>query len=128
MRTEGAKRLLMISIPDHATEDYDDQVGKFRTKNLVAILRAVPLTDGTCSAVASKAREYGSTVLASALDEWIQEGREDLMAGDTDSALVSFTTYFDKRERRPDSKAGVNNASKSAASPRLRSPLRQTSA
>ena len=49
----------------------------------VTILRAVPRTDGTCSAVDSKAREYGSTVLASTLDEWIQEGREDLIAGDT---------------------------------------------
>ena len=61
----------MNAVPqDRPKSDYG--VDDFKAENLVAILRAVPLTDGTCSAVASKAREYGSTVLArtSTLDEW----------------------------------------------------------
>ena len=96
----------MIRIPDYASQDHDHGVGEFRTENLVAILRAVPQTDGTCSAVATKAQEYGSTVLASTLDEWIQEGREDLMAGDTETAFARFATAFDERKRQPNGKSG----------------------
>lgn len=96
----------MIRIPDYASQDHDHGVGDFRAANLVAILRAVPQTDGTCGAVASRAREYGSTILASTLDEWIQEGREDLIAGDTETAFARFATAFDERKRRPGAKAG----------------------
>jgi len=72
----------------------------------VAGLRAVPQTDGSHSAVASEAQEYGSTVLASTLHEWIQEGREDLMAGDTETAFARFVTAYDERKSRPKSRAG----------------------
>ena len=99
-------RILMIRVPDYASQDHDDGVGEFRAENLVAILQAVPQTDGTYSAVASKAREFGSTVLASTLDEWIQEGREDLIAGDNETAFARFVTAFDERQTRPQSKAG----------------------
>ena len=105
----GSKRLKILkraSVPDRMNADPDYGVDDFRAPNLVAILRAVPLTDGTCSAVASKAREYGSTVLASTLDEWIQEGREDLIAGDTETAFARFVTAYDERKSRPKSKAG----------------------
>lgn len=102
--TRGGNRRLKIlervSVPDRMNADPDYGVDEFRTKNLVAILRAVPLTDGTCNAVASKAREYGSTVLASTLGEWIQEGREDLIAGDTETAFARFVTAYDERKRR----------------------------
>ena len=68
----------------------------------VVILRAVPQTDGTYGAVATKAREYGSTVTESTLDEWLQEGRGDLIAGDTETAFARFTAAFDQRKSRPD--------------------------
>ena len=100
------KRLLMIRIPDHASQDPDYGVDDFKAENLVAILRAVPQTDGTCSAVARKAHEYGSTVLASTLDEWLQEGREDLISGETETAFARFVTAYDERKNRPKSKAG----------------------
>ena len=100
------KRPLMIRIPDYASQDHDHGVGDFRTPNLVAILHAVPQTDGTCGAVPSKAREYESTVTESTLDEWIQEGREDLIAGDTETAFARFVTAFDDRKTRPDANAG----------------------
>ena len=79
------KRLLMIRIPDHASQDDDHGVGDFRAPNLVAILRAVPQTDGTCSAVASKAREYGSTVTrvdAGRVDPGGQRGPDRRRHGD----------------------------------------------
>ena len=108
--TRGGRKCLKIleraRVPDPMNADPDYGVGDFRAANLVAILRAVPQTDGTCSAVASKAQEYGSTVLASTLDEWIQEGREDLIAGDTETAFARFATAFDDRKTRPDAKAG----------------------
>ena len=105
----GSRRLKMlerVSVPDRTNADPDNGVGDFIAPNLVAILRAVPQTDGTCSAVASKAREYGSTVLASTLDEWIQEGREDLIAGDTETAFARFVTAYDERQKRHDGRAG----------------------
>lgn len=107
--TRGGPRRLKIlertSVPDRMNADPEHGVGDFRAPNLVAILRAVPQTDGTCSAMASKAQEYGSTVLASTLDEWIQEGREDLIAGDTQTAFARFVTAYDERKRRPNAKA-----------------------
>lgn len=105
----GRKRLKIleqVSVPDRMNADPDYGVDDFRAANLVAILRAVPQTDGTCSAVASRAREYGSTVLASTLDEWIQEGHEDLIAGDTQTAFARFATAYEERKSRPKSKAG----------------------
>ena len=60
----------------------------------------------THDAVATKGQECGSTVLASTLDESIQEGREDLIAGDSETAFARFTTAFDERQRRPNAKAG----------------------
>ena len=70
------KRMPMTWPPDCSNEQPDDPVVEFRAESPVAILRAIPQTDGSCSAVASKAREYGSTVLASTLGEWIQESRD----------------------------------------------------
>ena len=105
----GSKRLKIlerVSVPDGMNADPDYGVDDFRAPNLVAILRAVPQTDGTCSAVVTKAREYGSTVTESTLDEWIQEGREDLMAGDTETAFARFATAYDERKNRPNGKAG----------------------
>ena len=105
----GRKRLKIlerVSVPDRMNADPDYGVDDFRAPNLVAILRAVPLTDGTCSEVVSKAQEYGSTVTESTLDEWIQEGREDLIAGDTETAFARFVTAYEERKSRPKSTAG----------------------
>ena len=105
----GRRRLKILErtrVPDPMNADPDYGVDEFRAPNLVAILRAVPQTDGTCSAVVSKARQYGSTVLASTLDEWIQEGCEDLIAGDTETAFARFATAFDERKSRPNGKTG----------------------
>ena len=93
-------------MPDRMTADPDYGVDDFRAPNLVAILRAVPQTDGTCSAVASKAQEFGSTVPETTLDDWLQEGREDLIAGDTETAFARFVTAYDERKNRPNAKAG----------------------
>ena len=96
--------MLRSHIPDYASRGHG--VGDFRAANLVAILRAVPQTDGTRNTVASKAREHGSTMDEATLDEWIQEGREDLIAGDTETAFARFVTAFDERKRQPNGKAG----------------------
>lgn len=96
----------MIWPHDRSNEQPHDQAGEFKAKNLVAILHAVPQTDGTCSAVASNVRKYESMVLASTLEEWLQEGHEDLIAGDTETVFARFVTPYEERKRRPDAKAG----------------------
>ena len=117
-RGRRTKRLLRIRIPDYANQDHDHWVGEFRAENLVAILRAIPQTDGTYSAVATKAREYGSTVLASTLDEWIQEGRDDLIAGDSETAFARFATAYEERKRLPGGRTNGYQHPQNAAIPR----------
>ena len=73
----------------------------------MAILRAVPQTDGTCSAVASKAQRVREHSPGDR--RWttgLQEGREDLIAGDTETAFARFVAAYDERKNRPNAKAG----------------------
>ena len=94
------KRTPIIRVPRCSDQEGNNPISDFRAANLVAILRAVSRTDGTCRAVASEAQAAGSTVLASTLAEWIQEGREDLVAGDTETAFARFAAAYDERRRR----------------------------
>ncbi len=79
-----------------------NDVGYFTAENLVAILRAVPQTDGTYRAVVAKAREHGSDVPEAELTRWIAEGNADIRAGNDETAYARFTRKFEelKRDRR----------------------------
>ena len=56
-------------------------VGLFTTENIVAILRAIPESDGSYREVARKAEQYGSTVHYHTISNWVRHGRADLEAG-----------------------------------------------
>ena len=53
-------------------------VGLFTAENIVAILRAIPESDGSYRDVARKAEQYGSTVHYHTISNWVRHGRTDL--------------------------------------------------
>ncbi len=76
-----------------------NDVGYFTAENLVAILRALPKTDGTYRAVVAKAREHGGDVPEAELARWIAEGTADIRAGNDETAYARFTRKFDELKR-----------------------------
>ena len=56
-------------------------VGLFTAENIVAVLRAIPESDGTYRDVASKAEQYGGNVHDHTISNWLSHGRPDIEAG-----------------------------------------------
>ena len=50
-------------------------VGLFTVENIVAVIRAIPESDGTYRDVARKAEQYGSTVHYHTISNWVRHGR-----------------------------------------------------
>ena len=74
---------------------YISGVGSFTTDNIVAVLRALPDTDGTYVQVAARATEHGAQVAANTLGKWISAGRADIKAGRTQTAYARFAQRYD---------------------------------
>ena len=55
-------------------------VGLFTAENLVAVLRAIPESDGTYRDVARKAEQYGGNVQYHTISNWASHGRADIEA------------------------------------------------
>ena len=62
-------------------------VGLFTAENIVAVLRAIPESDGTYRDVASKAEQYGGNFQYHTLSNWASHGRADVEAGPTVNRL-----------------------------------------
>ena len=71
-------------------------VGHFTAENIVAVLRAVPETDGTYAEVVERAREYGVTISKSVLGKWVATGHRDLQARRSQTAFGRFTAMYDE--------------------------------
>ena len=71
-------------------------VGYFTAENIVAVLRALPETDGTYAEVVKQAREYGSTISKAVLGRWVAEGHHDLQASKRQTAFARFTAMYDR--------------------------------
>ena len=69
-------------------------VGLFTAENIVAILRAIPESDGSYRDVARKAEQYGSTVHYHTISNWVRHGRTDLEAGQPSTAYARFTKRY----------------------------------
>ncbi len=50
-------------------------VGLFTAENIVAVIRAIPESDGTYRDVARKAEQYGGTVHYHTISNWVSHGR-----------------------------------------------------
>ena len=71
-------------------------IGYFTAENIVAVLRAVPQTDGTYAEVVKHAREYDAGVPKHTLGKWVSTGRRDLKAGRRETAFARFAAHYDR--------------------------------
>ena len=71
-------------------------VGHFTAENIVAVLRALPETDGTYAEVVKRAREYGAEISKDTLGKWVSTGHRDLKAGNAPRRSRGSPNYFDQ--------------------------------
>ena len=73
-------------------------VGLFTAENIVALIRAIPESDGTYRDIARKAEQYGGNVQYHTIAGWISHGRADVAAGQPSTAnYARFTKLYRKR-------------------------------
>ena len=70
-------------------------IGSFTTDNIVAILRALPETDGTYIQVVALATEKGAQLSTNTIGKWITNGRADIQAGKSQTAYGRFSQRYD---------------------------------
>ena len=75
------------------------RIGAFTTENIVAVLRAVPETDGKTAHVIVKAREYGANLGTQTLNRWIYAGHADIRDGRNQTAFARFTKRYEDIKR-----------------------------
>ena len=71
-------------------------IGYFTAENIVAVLRAVPQTDGTYAEVVKHAREHEADVSKDLLGKWVSTGRRNLKAGRRETAFARFADHYDR--------------------------------
>ena len=69
-------------------------VGLFTAENIVAVIRAIPESDGTYRDVACKAQKYGGNIQHHTLSNWLSHGRTDVTAGQPSTAYARFTKLY----------------------------------
>ena len=69
-------------------------LGLFTAENIVAILRAISVSDGTYRDGASKAEQYGGNFQYHTISNWISHGRADVAAGQPSTAYARFTKRY----------------------------------
>ena len=69
-------------------------LGLFTAENIVAVLRAIPESDGTYRDVARKAEQYDGNVHYHTISNWISHGRADVAAGQPSTAYARFTKLY----------------------------------
>ena len=69
-------------------------VGLFTAENIVAVMRAIPESDGTYRDVARKAEQYGGNCQYHTISNWASHGRADIEAGQPSTAYARFTKRY----------------------------------
>ena len=75
-------------------------VGLFTAENIVAVIRAIPESDGTYRDVARKADQYGGNVQYRTIAGWLSHGRADVAASQPSTAYARFTKPVPRTARR----------------------------
>ena len=70
--------------------------GHFTADNIVAVLKALPETDGTDEQIIEHTKENGSNLPKHALGTWVASGRADIRAGNSQTAFGRFAQRFDQ--------------------------------
>ena len=66
----------------------------FTAENIVALIRAIPESDGTYRDIARKAEQYGGNVHYHTIAGWLSHGRADVAAGQPSTAYARFTKLY----------------------------------
>ena len=69
-------------------------VGLFTAENIVAVIRAIPESDGTYRDVARKAEQYDGYVQHHTIAGWLSHGRADVADGQPSTAYARFTKRY----------------------------------
>ena len=69
-------------------------VGLFTAENIVAVLRAIPESDGTYRDVARKAEQYGGNFHHHTISNWVRYGQANIEAGQPSTAYARFTKQY----------------------------------
>ena len=69
-------------------------VGLFTAENIVAVLRAIPGSDGTYRDVARKAQQYSGNFHHHTISNWVSHGQADMKAGQPSTAYARFTKRY----------------------------------
>ena len=69
-------------------------VGLFTAENIVAVMRAIPESDGTYRDVARKAEQYGGKIHHQTIANWVRHGQADLAASQPSTAYARFTKLY----------------------------------
>ena len=66
----------------------------FTAENLVAVLRAIPESDGTYRDVACKAEQYGGYFHCHTISNWVRHSQSDIEAGQPSTAYARLTKRY----------------------------------
>ena len=69
-------------------------VGLFTAENIVAVIRAIPESDGTYRDVARKAEQYGGNFHHHTISNCVRYGQADVAAGQPSTAYARFTKRY----------------------------------
>lgn len=69
-------------------------VGLFTAENIVAIINAIPETNGTYEAIAAHAAQHGANVAPNTIANWVTAGNADIRNGTTNTAYARFAKRF----------------------------------
>ena len=70
-------------------------VTSFTADHIVAVLRALPETDGTYAQVIARATEHDAQLSATTLGKWVTTGRADIEAANAHTAYARFFQRYD---------------------------------
>ncbi len=94
-------------------------VGLFTAENIVAVIRAIPESDGTYRDITRKAEQYRGTVHDHTISNWVSHGRADVEAGQPSTAYARFTKRYRElvdQHCRPDNNRNLDSTGRSRSS------------
>ena len=69
-------------------------IGLFTAKNIIAIMNAIPETNGTYDAIAKRAAELGAQVAPNTIANWVTAGNADIRDRKHNTAYARFAKRF----------------------------------
>lgn len=69
-------------------------IGRFTAENIVAIITAIPETNGTYEAVAEEANRLGANIAPNTIANWVATGNADIRAKKTSTAYARFAKRY----------------------------------